>query len=68
MYASCTHEWTRARVVFAAVQESLAEIQKARVVVRQMKTLGKAKRLVKAEAQLAKLKAKEVLCHTLFVR
>lgn len=40
-------------------QEALAEISKARTVVRQMKTLGKAKKLAKAEAKLAKLKAKE---------
>lgn len=41
------------------VQEALAKISKARTVVRQMKTLGKAKKLAKAEAKLAKLKAKE---------
>ena len=41
-------------------QATIAKISKARTVVRQMKTLGKAKKLVKAEAKLAKLKAKEV--------
>lgn len=41
-------------------QENIEKIGKARTVVRQMKTLGKAKKLVKAEAKLAKLKAKEV--------
>ena len=37
------------------------KIRKARAVVRQMKTLGKARKLAKAEAKLAKLKTKEVL-------
>ena len=41
-------------------QATIAKISKARTVVRQMKTLGKAKKLAKAEARLAKLKAKEV--------
>ncbi|CAM9493415.1 unnamed protein product, partial [Ectocarpus sp. 4 AP-2014] len=44
---------------FMDQEEALAEISKARTVVRQMKTLGKAKKLAKAEAKLAKLKAKE---------
>lgn len=42
------------------VQATIAKISKARTEVRQMKTLGKAKKLAKAEARLAKLKAKEV--------
>lgn len=41
-------------------QANIEKIGKARTVVRQMKTLGKAKKLAKAEAKLAKLKAKEV--------
>lgn len=50
---------------FAEPNQSLAQaniekIGKARTVVRQMKTLGKTKKLAKAEAKLAKLKAKEV--------
>ncbi|CAM9791928.1 unnamed protein product, partial [Ectocarpus fasciculatus] len=44
---------------FMDQEEALAKISKARTVVRQMKTLGKAKKLAKAEAKLAKLKAKE---------
>lgn len=42
------------------VQANIKKIVKARTVVRQMKTLGKAKKLAKAEAKLAKLKEKEV--------
>lgn len=41
-------------------QEAIAKISKARTVVRQMRTLGKAKKLAKAEKRLAKLKEKEV--------
>eukprot|EP00903_Cladosiphon_okamuranus_P011141 g10515.t1 len=44
---------------FMDQEENIQKIGKARTVVRQMKTLGKAKKLAKAEAKLAKLKAKE---------
>eukprot|EP00904_Undaria_pinnatifida_P008352 jgi/Undpi1/4647/HiC_scaffold_18.g08001.m1 len=44
---------------FMDQEATIAKISKARTVVRQMKTLGKAKKLVKAEAKLAKLKEKE---------
>eukprot|EP00752_Nemacystus_decipiens_P003601 g3320.t1 len=44
---------------FMDQEANIEKIAKARTVVRQMKTLGKAKKLAKAEAKLAKLKAKE---------
>lgn len=59
--AVCSHSQARyfpPPISFA--QAAIANISKARTVVRQMKTLGKAKKLAKAEAKLAKLKAKEV--------
>ncbi|CAM9304895.1 unnamed protein product, partial [Pylaiella littoralis] len=44
---------------FMDQEAAIANISKARTVVRQMKTLGKVKELERAEAKLAKLKAKE---------